>query len=356
MTTTRKHALAVLVASAILGGCTCHTTDSTEVGVLTRKVGMFGILGEKGVQQKTYAPGTTSFFIPFTTDWNTYDISIQNLAMVASGGNDDSIRFKTTDGNDVHVDVTVVWLIDATKAAHILQHVGEDTELVRLKLVRPACRSIVRDVLNELQSEDFYIAEKRFEKANEARDRLAKMLEPEGIAVNQVILGEHHFHPEYEQVIRDKKLAEQNAERLRSEAKAAAEQAKSKLEKAKGEVNQQLAEAAGYLDQVKLRADAELVQSQKRAEAILAERKASAQAIQKRNEALAGSGGKTMVKLKIAEALAGKQILFLPAGQGGANLQTLNLNALIKAYAPEASQPEPAEATRPAEAAQDASQ
>jgi regulator of protease activity HflC (stomatin/prohibitin superfamily) len=344
--TTRKLTLAVLFASAILGGCTCHSTGSTEIGVLTRKVSMFGILGEKGVQQKTYESGITSFFIPFTTDWNTYDISIQNLAMIAGGGNDDAIRFKTTDGNDVHVDVTVVWQINAAKAAHTLQHVGEDTDMVRRKLVRPACRSIVRDVLNELQSEDFYIAEKRFQKANEARDRLAKMLEPEGIVVTQVILGEHHFHPEYEQVIRDKKLAEQNSERLRSEAKAAAEQAKSKLEKAKGEVNQQLAEAAGYLDQVKLGADAQFFQSQKRAEAILAERKANAQAIQKRNEALAGSGGKTMVKLKIAEALAGKQILFVPAGQGGANLQTLNLNALIKAYAPEASQPEPPEATQ----------
>jgi len=306
-------------------------------------------VGKAGVQDQVYEPGATYFFTPFTTDWHTFDVSIQNLAMTKTSGSrmisdgrrgqisaDDGIRFKTMDGNDIRVDVTVVWQIDPKKAAHVLQFVGDSTKQVEDKLVRPACRSVVRDVLNELHSEDFYVSEKRFQKANDARDQLARVLAPEGILVSQVILGEHNFHPEYEQVIRDKKLAEQDSERLRSEAKAAAEQAKSKLEKAKGQVSQQLAEAAGFLDTVKLRSDAEFFQAQKRAEAILAEKKAQAQAIQKDNEAMAGAGGKTMVKLKLAEAMAGKEIVFLPSGgQGGMNMQTLNLNALLKTYGQE---------------------
>jgi regulator of protease activity HflC (stomatin/prohibitin superfamily) len=194
---------------------------------------------------------------------------------------------------------------------------------------------VVRDVLNELSSEDFYVSDKRFEKADKARDQLHKVLAPEGVKIQQVILGEHKFTTEYEQVIRDKKLAEQNAERLRSEAHAAAEAAKQKLETAKGQVQQQLAEAAGSLDQVKLGADAAFFENQKQAEAIVAEKKALAEAIRKNNEALAGSGGRTMVKLKLAEALAGKQILFVPTGGGGAQLQTLNLNALLKTYGAE---------------------
>ena len=136
---------------------------------------------------------------------------------------------------------------------------GESTDQVKEKLVRPACRSVVRDVLNSLRSEEFYVSEKRFAKAAEARDRLAAVLEPEGIMVRQVILGEHHFNPEYEKVIRDKKLAEQNSERMRSEARAAAEQVKSELQKAKGTVNQQLAAAQGALDTARLSADAQLL-------------------------------------------------------------------------------------------------
>jgi regulator of protease activity HflC (stomatin/prohibitin superfamily) len=326
-----------------LSGCTCHSTNSTEVGVLTRKV---GVLGNAGIQEEVYAPGAMYIFPALITDWTTYDVSIQNLSMVRDssrgnrGSEDDDLAFKTTDGNDIHVDVTVAWQIDPKKAGHLLATVGDTTEQVKDKLVRPACRSVVRDVLNELHSEDFYVSDKRFEKATLARDRLAAVLEPEGVLVTQVILGEHRFHPEYEQVIRDKKLAEQNSERLRSEGRAAAEQAKSKLEAAKGTVQQQLAEASGYLDTVKLQSDAAFFESQKQAEALLAERKAQAQASKKRNEALAGAGGTTLVKLRMAEALSGKQIIFLPSGSGG-HLQTLNVNTLLKSVAADvANEPE----------------
>src|SRR5262252_6289502 len=310
--------------AAPLSGCTCHSTGSTHVGVLTRKVTLGGVLGKPGIDPEIRAPGATYVFPAFITDWTTYDISLQNLAMVRDPSRGDRAG---------EVDVTVAWQIDPKRAPYLLAKVGDSTEKVKEKLVRPACRSIVRDVLNELNSEEFYVSDKRFEKANKARERLASVLSPEGVLVMQVILGEHHFHPQYEQVIHDKKLAEQNAERLRSEGRAAVEQAKSNLEKAKGTVAQQLAQAAGHLEQVKLQAEADYYQNQKRAEAILAEKKARAKGIQKENEALAGAGGKTLVKLRLAEALAGKQILFVPTGKGGVGLQTLNVNQLLGTYA-----------------------
>src|SRR6266851_4331223 len=275
MRLTRKLAFLAAALIAPLSGCTCHSTGSTHVGVLTRKVTLGGVLGKTGIDPEIRAPGATYLFPAFITDWATYDISLQNLGMVrdpARGDRqgEDDVSFKTIDGNDIRVDVTVAWQIDPKRAPYLLNKVGDSTEKVKEKLVRPACRSIVRDVLNELNSEEFYVSDKRFEKANKARERLASFLNPEGVLVMQVILGEHHFHPQYEQVIHDKKLAEQNAR---------------------------------------------------------------AKAIQKENEALAGAGGKTMVKLRLAEALAGKQLLFVPTGKGGVGLQTLNLNQLLAIYA-----------------------
>src|SRR2546427_6483451 len=41
-----------------------------------------------------------------------------------------------------------------------------------------------------------------------SREKLAKVLALEGVIVERVNLGEHHFHPDYEKVIHDKKLAE----------------------------------------------------------------------------------------------------------------------------------------------------
>lgn len=321
--------LAFLVVSA--SGCACHSTGANEVGVLTRKIAP---LGKKGVQEEVYASGVTYFFAPFTTDWHTFETKLQNLRMTKAGddGLVDDVEFKTVDGNDISVDVTVTWRLDPAKTPWVLQRVGESTEDVQERLVRPAARAYVRDALNRLRSEDFYVADKRFAAAEEARTLLSGALVPEGVIVEQVILGEHRFNPAYEEVIREKKLAEQNAEKLKSEATAAAEEAKRNLESARGLVSQKLAQAKGELDQARLGADAELVRSKNEAEAVLAEAKTRATAVEKENAALGGAGGRTMVKLRMAEALQGKRLVLVPGGKGG-NLQTLDVNQLISAVA-----------------------
>ena len=305
-----------------VSGCTCHSTEANEVGVLTKKVAPFGKLG---VQDETYASGGTYFFPAFTTDWNTFETKLQNLRLVKDSNDD--VEFKTVDGNDISVDIIVAWRIDPAKAPYLLMKVGESTEDLEARLVRPGVRAYVRDALNKLKSEEFYEADRRFKAAEEGRVLLSEALNPEGIIVEQVILGEHRFNPEYEAVIREKKLAEQNAEKLKSEALAAAEASKRNLEAAKGQVAQQIAGVAGLLAQAKLTADSSLVQSSNEAEALLIEARANAQAIQKRNEALAGAGGRTMVKLKIAEAMIGKRIVVVPSK--GASIQTLDINQLV---------------------------
>lgn len=324
-----------LVLLLLATGCTFHSTDSTEVGVLTRKIALFG---KTGVQQETYPPGAMYTFPAFITDWHVYNVALQNLEMVQArdrgdrSGRDD-IQFKTHDGNDIEVDVTVAWRIDTARTPWILEHVGGSTAEVKENLVRPACRSIVRDVLNTMTSEEFYVSDKRFQKAEEARDKLAKVFTPEGVIVERVILGEHHFHPEYEKVIHDKKLAEQTAERMVSEGHAAQQEALRNLETAKGQVAQKIATAKGALDQVKLHADADYFGAQREAEAILAEKKAKAKGVEKTNQAMSGAGGRTLVKLAVADALKGKQIVFLPAGAKGSALQTMNINELLAKFA-----------------------
>ena len=96
-----------------------------------------------------------------------------------------------------------------------------------------------------------------------------------------------------------------------------------------------MAQARGYLETIKLQSDADYFQSQKQAEALVAEKKAHAKGIQKENEALAGAGGRTMVKLRIAESLLNKEIVFLPSGKSGVGIQSLNLNQLLSTYAVE---------------------
>ena len=55
-----KSALLIVIL-LLINGCVPHTTGETEVGVRTKKI---AFLGEKGVEEKAYLPGSTYFFLP----------------------------------------------------------------------------------------------------------------------------------------------------------------------------------------------------------------------------------------------------------------------------------------------------
>jgi regulator of protease activity HflC (stomatin/prohibitin superfamily) len=315
-----------------LAGCIPHDTGSTEVGVRTAKV---ALIGHPGVVPEIYPSGGTWFFPPLINDWNVFDVGLQNLEMTRASDSgqregDDSLHFKTHDGNDISVDVTVAWHVMEAKVVYVLQFVGPDTKFVEEQLVRPVTRTVLRDLLNELRSEQYYDAAVRFQKADEARQACNHYLEPEGVTIDQVLLGEHKFNPAYEQVIKDKTIAEQEAARLRSETEAAREQRRRELEVAKGEVNQSIEVARGEASKKQLTADATYYARQREAEALLAEAKARTEGLKAQAKAMSGAGGRNMVKLGVAEALKGKPILFLPAS--GGDLRTTDMNDLLTRY------------------------
>jgi len=325
----RSLVAAVLLAAGT-GGCVSHTTGETEVGILVCKISLG--CKSKGVQDQLYPPGSTNFFAPFIRDFYRFDTKVQNLEMRAANKGRDDLQLKTTDGNDISMDVTVVWQVDPQRAPKLLAEVATSTEDVKDKLVRPMARTHVRDVLNELDSESVYNSDKRFEKAEKARAVLTAALAPFGVVVSQVILHEHRFNPEYEHVIHDRKLAEQRAEQLKSEAEAASQESLRNLETARGRVAADIAAAEGRLNQAKLGADAAYFAQQQNAQALLSEKTANAKAIAKRNEALRGTGGRAMVKLKVAEAITGKAIVLIPSGQAGAAFNRLDVNKMVDAF------------------------
>lgn len=315
-----------------LFGCSA-STESTEVAIRTVNL---TVLGSRGVMDEPYPAGGTYFFPRAFSNWSVYDVGIQNLAMLretneGTRSGDDSLRFKTVDGNDISVNVTIAWRIDPKMASYTRQFIGASTSEVEAKFVRPVARTMVRDVLNQLTSEEYYRAERRFEMGEEARVRLNKVLEPEGVQIEQVLLGEHKFNTTYEQTIRDKKIAEQEAERLTSETEAAGEERKRDLERGKGTVGKAIEEALGEAAKQRLEADAIYFERQRQAEAILNEKRARAEGLTARAKALAGSGGRSMVKLEVAKALQGKEFIFIPAGSG-LDLRKTDMNGLLQTY------------------------
>ena len=105
------------------------------------------------------------------------------------------------------------------------------------------------------------------------------------------------------------------------------------MQQAQGEVNKIIAAVDGEFEREKIRSDAYYEQQTRIAQAIEVEGNAEAQGIKKTVEALNSSGGITMVKLKMAEALIGKPIYLLPFSDGsGIDLKTTDVNGLLKMY------------------------
>lgn len=324
-------ALLCLLLLSTSTGCIFRSTGETEVGVRTRK---FALWGPIGVEEISYAPGSTFFFLPLINDWHTLDTKLQNLEMTMDSksgerrGKDDLV-FKTIDGNDISLDVIIAYRIDPKKAPYIVQYVATNDRLLRNKVLRTVSRAIPRDIFGELKTEDFYVADKRQAKAEKARQTLQDMLEPLGVIVERVLPKDYRFNPAYQQAIEGKKIADQLVEKNKSSTRAAYEEYRKKVEDAKGEVNKMVAEADGEFQQAKIEADAYFDRMQRLAEAIEAEGQAEAEGLTKLNQALAGAGGEAMVKLEIAEALKNKRILLLPMSEGGMNLKTTDINELL---------------------------
>ena len=273
--------------------------------------------------------------MPFINDWDVFDTKLQNLEMTYSQvrgdrKSRDDLVLKTIDGNDISLDVIIAYRIDANKAPHILQYVARDDATLRDKIVRTVARSKPRDIFGELKTEAFYVADAREAQSIKAKEALQKILGPMGVVVEKVLTNDYRFNPEYQKAIEDKKVADQQVEKNKSAQHAAREEYKRKLEEARGEVNKMVADADGQYLKDQIEADVYQEQQQLLAKAIQAEGIAEANGIQEMNNALAGSGGEAIVKLRIAEAIQGKRIILLPVSEGGMNLKTTNINRLIE--------------------------
>jgi regulator of protease activity HflC (stomatin/prohibitin superfamily) len=323
-------------------GC-FRSTGSTEVGIKIGK--LFG-------QDQVVSPGRTVMVIPFFHDWYVFDSKTQTLEMDNENPNDE-LSFKTRDGNDIGVDVTVIYRVDPSKAPVLLRTVASDMDEVRHILVRPLSRAIPRDALNELSSEEFYDSDLRAEKEQIALERLAAALSPYGIVCERVVLGNYRFHKPYQDAIDAKKVADQAVNKNRSSAEAAAKEWERELENKKGEVGQLVAAEKGNAEQVHLWSDAYFDSKKLEADAILSEKTANAKGIQKLKDAMSGAGGRTMVKLKIAEALKGKRIVLFPTSDGAMNIQRTDVNEFLKTMglegeAMKATTPAPKKVNQPA--------
>ena len=317
--------LAVAALAPLLGGG-CKSTSSTEGGVRTN---LLGILEKRGAQQ-TYSPGGTYVVMPFVNAWTTLPLSQQNLLMNASPKEGDrpipdDITFKTKDGNNIHIDVNLMWRIDPGKAGEIVSHVGDNIEEVRERIVRPLARSVIRDVFNEITSEEYYQVAVKNRVADKARDEAATELVSYGILVDMLQVQQHRFDDAYQAAINAQKQAEADVQTLIEQQKNVEVQKKTELEGKRAQWNQRLEEAQGAAGKTKNGADGYYQTKTNEAKATIAAAQAEADGVRKEAEALGKLGGDAYVKMQVAKQLSQKRIWLVP----GTNVSTMDVNGML---------------------------
>lgn len=322
--TPRVRPLALVLLALPLAGCAA--TSSTEVGVRTS---LFGVIERRG-EQRIYEPGGIYFFLPIVNGWNTLPISQQNLLMNANTDEGDrpvpdDITFKTKDGNNIYMDVNVMWRVDPKQAGYLVSHVGQSAREIKERLVRPISRSVIRDVFNEITSEEYYQVSVKNRIAARAKDQLAAALVTYGVFVDMLQVQQHRFDPDYQAAINAQKQAEADVQTLIEQQKNMEVQKKSELEAKRSEWNKQLEDALGEAGRIRNEADGYYQTKTNAAKAIVAVAQAEAEGIRREAEALGKLGGDAYVKMQVAKQLSQKRIWLVP----GTNVSTMDVNQMM---------------------------
>ncbi|MCH2209026.1 MAG: hypothetical protein MK132_24625 [Lentisphaerales bacterium] len=286
----------------------------------------------------------TRIYNAIMNEFYVLDKTLQTMEMSADGkrGNrkaKDDLKVKDLDGNNIYVELKVQYRMLPEKIKEVLETSGyldyDNIDLYKKKWVRGYVRSICRDYLGQLKTEEFYESAHRTEKINLAKQEINKRLAPFGIYVDSVVMfRKPTFHPSYQDIINRKEKADQDIKTQMALAKAATEKRETlitkesnlktvelerhngKLEEeilaAKASAEKLIKSADAYYDRITIGAEAQLYKADKQATGILELKKAEAEGIEALKKALEGEGGLNMVKMEYAKKLRGMKIEGMP--------------------------------------------
>jgi len=265
--------------------------------------------------------------IPYLTTFYVLDKTIQRLDLSwrqGPGGVGRDLKLKTADGSNVSLDMVINFMLIPDKAAEVLRRSGPGTSFTKT-WIEPFARHVCFSWFGQLTSEEMYDAAKRNERAQAAVKEMNEKLGPYGIAVVAVIPGEFRFYKEYEQVIQEKKLADQQVEEQQAQARSAEQdqirqiveatkkaetrlaafegECANRLIQAEAEANKMKREADGQYAATKLAADGAFYSDSQDAVGQKALLLSEAEGLEQMRKAMAGDGGLSMIGREYAKHL-----------------------------------------------------
>jgi regulator of protease activity HflC (stomatin/prohibitin superfamily) len=333
-------ALAFLIVVVVLfSSVRIGRVSGEQVGIKLSKIsGTVAVVEESGVH----------FYNGILSDFYTLDRTMQTMEMTG-GHRGQSLKVKTIDGSDVYIDLKVQYRIAPGMADTVIRTSGPDDAFKR-KWIRDYVRSVARNHLGELTTDEFYDSSKREAQRLSAEQETQTELAPFGIVVDSIVIPSRPvFYQEYEEMIKKKKVADQTVLEEQSKALAATQKQETlrverdyerrvllkeysgTLEKrliaAKAAADKLVKGSDAYFTTTTIAAEAQLYEMEQRATGILSQKKAEAEGIEELKKALEGEGGRNMVKLEYARRLKDVTITGQPFTVDGRTERFQHMNA-----------------------------
>jgi regulator of protease activity HflC (stomatin/prohibitin superfamily) len=251
-------------------------------------------LQPNGVRPDALQPGLR-WIIPYFENVVSYPIYRQTYTMSIAAGEgqiqgDDSVTARTSDGQEVFMDASVIYAVDPKEVVQV--HIDWQSRYV-IELVRPLARGIIRDAVSQFGIEEVY-STRRSDLTQQIREEMARKLDENGLILVEFILRNITFSPEYAASVEQKQIAEQQAQ----QAFFVVEQRRQEAEQAR-----QVAQG---------KADAAVIEAQGAADGRIIQAQAEAEALQKISEVLAQN--EQLLSYRYIEKLTpGIQVMLLPS-------------------------------------------
>jgi regulator of protease activity HflC (stomatin/prohibitin superfamily) len=211
----------------------------------------------EGYRSQGLQPGL-HWIIPFAENVIRYPISRQTYTMSVAPSEgqvagDDSVDTRTSDGQQVKIDASVIYSIKPTEVVNV--HIAWQ-DRYSADLVRPLTRGIIRDGASQYTAEQI-VTEKRADLINGITDTLRAKLEQNGLVLNEFILRNITFSPEFAASIEQKQIAEQQAKQAAFTVEQRKQEAEQVRQTAQGAADARVIAAKGDAEARLINAEAE---------------------------------------------------------------------------------------------------
>jgi len=188
--------------------------------------------------------------------WQTYTMSTESLEGSKAGN--DSIAARTSDGQAVYIDSSVIYRLDANEAVRV--HIDLQNRYVD-DFIRPVMRGVVRTEVSQFTADEINSSKRKNLEEN-LGELLRTAFTEKGFVLDRFLLRNIAFSSAYASAIEQKQVAEQDQKQREYQAEqmrklAAGERDKMKIEvEGKAAVIQREAEAQATAAVVKAEAEA----------------------------------------------------------------------------------------------------